>query len=169
MIQPLVGVWLLTASFCDEAEMPYLSNNRRDPHGVDNWLYGSSHEQLTRAMPAEGLTLHIESDSTFTERRHGQPNVPWFDAEGVLDTDVTPFDGLVRMEGRTGYLLLATPIRWAIPRDRVRKTRIRYEDGDTTICDKVELVDGRLVRTVSVVTDELYLERNVLVYRRSGT
>jgi hypothetical protein len=166
-MQSLVGTWLLTASLSIEGEISFVAN-RPDPAGVEDWLYGSSHELLAQATPAGGLILRIERDGNFTERRQGQPQVPWFDAEGVLDTEITTFDGVIRADGRVGYLLLATPIKWAIPKDRLRKTRMRYDDGDTVICDKVEPIDGRLIRTVSVISDALYLERTVLIYCKSG-
>jgi hypothetical protein len=165
-MQSLVGTWLLTASLSIDGELPYVGD-MPDPAGVENWLYGSSHDLLAHATPAVGLSLRIARDGTFTERRQGQPQVPWFDAEGVLDTEVTTFDGIIRADGRVGYVLLATPTKGAISKDRLRKTRMRYDDGETIICDQLEPIDGRLVRTVSVVSAELYLERTVLIYRRA--
>ena len=165
-MQSLVGTWLLTATLSVDGEIAF-SAHPSDLAGIENWLYGNSHELLAQATHADGLSLCIARDGSFTERRQGQPHVPWFDAEGVLDSDVTTFDGVVRADGHAGYLLLATPIKWAIPKDRVRMTRIRYDDGDTTICDKVEPIDKRLVRTISVVSDGLYFERTVLIYRRA--
>jgi hypothetical protein len=166
-MQSLVGTWLLSAVLSIDGELSF-AGDRPDAAGVDAWLYGNSHPLLPQATPAEGLTLCIARDGTFIERRHGQLHGSWFDAEGVLDTETTTFDGVVKADGHAGYLLLTTPNKWAIPQDRARKTRVRYDDGDTVICDKVEPIDGRLVRTISVVSDALYFERTVLIYRREA-
>ena len=165
-MQSLVGTWLLNAALTIDGDAPF-QGARPDAAGLDVWLYGNSHELLAQAAPADGLNLNIARDGTFNERRHGQPQVPWFDAEGVLDTEVTTFDGVVRADGHAGYLLLTTPPRGAVPQDRLRKTRVRYDDGDTIICDKIEPLESRLIRTISVVSDALFFERIVLIYRRA--
>ena len=43
---------------------------------------------------------------------------------------------------------------------------LRYDDGYTMIAEWLERSDNRLVRTVNVVTDELYLDRIVMVYQQ---
>ena len=43
---------------------------------------------------------------------------------------------------------------------------LRYDDGDTKICDRISLHEHNLIRTVNTVTDELYLDRTILVYKR---
>src|ERR1043165_1972162 len=106
-MQSLVGTWLLTAALSIDGEIPFQSE-RPDAAGLDAWVYGNNHERLAQAIPAEGLNLNIARDGTFTERRYGQPQIAWFDAEGVLDTEVTTFDGVVRADGHAGYLLPTT-------------------------------------------------------------
>lgn len=159
------GTWLLTAAISTNGAIPIVDGETEEG-AVDAWLYGSSHDMLGQTTPAHGLTLSIAADGSFAEEKTSTPALTWFDSEGVLDARVTPFDGVIHTEGSIGYLLLREPISWATPSDPLRATRVRYDDGDMIICDKLELVGEALVRTMSVVTDELYLDRTVLVYRR---
>ena len=41
----------------------------------------------------------------------------------------------------------------------------RYSDGDTMVCDTLRRAGDDLIRQVSVITDELYIDRIVLIYR----
>ena len=43
---------------------------------------------------------------------------------------------------------------------------LRYDDGDTKISDGLRLKEGRLLRMVNVVTDELYTDRQLVAYQR---
>ncbi|MEM6286757.1 MAG: hypothetical protein AAF845_06335, partial [Bacteroidota bacterium] len=45
---------------------------------------------------------------------------------------------------------------------------IRFDDGDTVVCDGLRRDGDALVRTISVVTDGAYPSRAVLRYRRLG-
>ncbi len=161
----IAGVWHLSAWLSANGQVPFVGDQPA-ANGVDNWLYGNSNELVAQTKPIQGLTLRINSDGSFTEERTEDLILPWFDREGVLDENVTPFSGVTKKEGEVSYLLLTSPVTWAIPTGAGRVGRIRYDDGDTIICDKLELLDRRLVRTTNVVTDELYLERVILIYER---
>ena len=43
---------------------------------------------------------------------------------------------------------------------------LRYDDGDTRISDGLRLQGTRLLRTMNVVTDELYTDRQLFAYER---
>ncbi len=45
---------------------------------------------------------------------------------------------------------------------------LRSDDGDTKISDGLGLRGTRLLRTMNVVTDELYVNRQLLAYERRG-
>lgn len=110
------------------------------------------------------MTLTIDANATLTEARTRALKLAWYDCEGVLDEQVTPFDGIVVIESDQMYLHLEAPICGA---SVVRNTRVRYDDGDTIICDRIERINDALVRTISVVTDELYLDRTILIYQKA--
>lgn len=161
----VVGTWLLAAATAISSEVAFTETETAG--GVDAWLYGSSNHLLDQAQPLEGLKLTIGADATFTEVKTRDLNLAWYDRDGVLDTQVTPFNGIVMVEGKIMYLLLEVSIAGASSEVEVRTTRVRYDDGDTIICDQIERFNDSLVRTMSVVTDELYLDRTVLIYRKA--
>lgn len=67
-----------------------------------------------------------------------------------------PFDGHLVVAGDAFNLVLPG-----------KEHPIRSDDGDTTIADRFELDEaGRLLRSVSIVTDGYYLNRHLLVYER---
>ncbi|WP_221645468.1 hypothetical protein, partial [Nostoc sp. UCD120] len=59
-------------------------------------------------------------------------------------------------------------VSWAVPSDEVNKKKLRYDDGDTKIADSIEVQGEQLIRTISVVTDELYLDRVIIVYKKAN-
>lgn len=162
----MIGIWVLISSLTVESDIPFVGQEP-ETDGVNTWLYGNSNELLGQASPTPGLTLRIEPNGVFSEERTDNLKLSWFDEEGVLTETVAPFGGIVNTEGALSYLVLAAPISWATPIEPLRKARVRYDDNDTVICDKLEVIDGQLIRTMSVVTDELYLNRTVLIYRRA--
>ncbi|GAB5515737.1 hypothetical protein [Rhodopirellula baltica] len=87
-----------------------------------------------------------------------------FDLEGIQINDYQPMSGEVRIRKRVGFLIpdggpqYGLPISIDLP--------LRYDDGDTKVCDAIRAFDDHLVRQLSVVTDELYLDRMTLLYRR---
>ncbi|MBW4579077.1 MAG: hypothetical protein KME42_05810 [Tildeniella nuda ZEHNDER 1965/U140] len=162
---PPVGVWLLTAATAIDDEVDLEGLPAADQ--IDEWLYSTAYDLIDEAEPVSGLKLTIHADGTFTEEKTGLLNLPWYDREGVLDEAVTPFSGILKTEENLMYLHLEEPISWATPEDTIREVRVRYDDGDTIICDRIEIISNQLVRTMSVVTDELYLNKVLLIYQKT--
>jgi hypothetical protein len=150
------GTWILSGTFALNSEIPIIGDEPK-PNGVEEWLEGNSLETLAQLTPADGLKLTISSDGTFTEERVGAPQITWYDSEGVLESNVNPFNGAIQ-EAEGKFYLIA---------DDIEPTgNLRYDDGDTKIADSLTVIDGDLIRTVSVVTDELYLDRILLRYKK---
>ncbi len=166
-IELLVGTWLLTGSISLNSQIKFI-DDEPDPNGVENWLNGNSNNLIAQVAATEGLTLTISSDGKFFEAITGTPKVYWFDFEGVLQSEVIPFNGHLSFYDSKAFLLLDEPISWAVPSDEVNKKKLRYDDGDTKIADSIELQGSQLIRTISVVTDELYLDRVIIVYKKAN-
>jgi hypothetical protein len=161
------GTWILVASGSSRSEVEFLDNDEPDPHGVSKWLNGFDDGLIKEAKATSGLTLTVESDGTFAERAEGAPKVDWFDEEGVLQAQVTPFDGVIVTTADVSFLRPVEIASWALPVEgRYGTSVLRYDDGDTKISDGIRVIDGRLIRTVNVATDDLYLDRVVIVYER---
>lgn len=162
----LIGVWVLSSFLTTSGEITFIGEEP-EKGGVERWLYGNNSNQLNKARPITGLKLTIKADGSFSESRFGNPKFSWFNQEGVLDDKVTPFNGVLKMDGSRAYLHLAVPVAWANPTEAVRLNRVRYDDGDTIICDNIEVKSGYLIRTISVVTDEMYFDRTTLIYKKA--
>lgn len=160
--QSFLGVWNLTGSFSVSGELDVDPETEEGKTELSDWIFGNSRDELDQLAPAAGLQLTIHNNATFTERKTADPEITWFDAEGVQDDDVVPFDGVYTVRDGKAYLTLAEPPDWATSPDR---KRIRYDDGDTVICDSIEFIGGNLVRTISVTSDGAYLDRVVLQYK----
>lgn len=167
----LLGEWHLAAATSATAELEVV-DDKPDPDAVAGWLNGFDGASLAAAQKTSGLVLTITAAGSFTERVTGKPAVQqWFDVEGMLTDEVAPFDGAVVVG--TGQ-----EVAWLRPRgvpDFARPVEgrhgsavLRYDDRDTQIADGLRIVGTNLVRTVNVVTDEQYLDRIVLVYRRAA-
>jgi hypothetical protein len=159
----IVGIWQLVATLALHDELPLFDDIPPRLVAIDEWLYGNSHELIRQATPIAGLQLQLNADATFTETKTQDLDLEWYDVEGVSAPSVIPFDGVIRADDDHLYL---HPDTESTLEDPVRSYRVRYDDGDTTICDRAELVQDRLVRTMSVVTDELYLDRSILIYQK---
>jgi|GEM_PF-4391016 len=161
------GEWRLVASGSINAEIAFINDEEPDPNGVSDWLNGFDHALVAASKPTSGLTLSIAADGTFSEIVSGNPQVYWFDVEGVLESEVIPFSGVVVHNDQASYLRPTSIATWATPVEgRYGLAVLRYDDGDTEISDSVRLVENQLIRTVNVVTDELYLDRIAIVYER---
>jgi hypothetical protein len=164
----LDGRWRATGTCSANSQIKIDLSGVPDPNGVADWLNGFDSGLARDARPTSGLILTIETTAgTFTERLTGDPLVEWFDAEGVLTQGVSPFDGTFISNAQGAYLCPQDVPKWAAPvAGRYGEAILRYDDGDTKIADSLRVVEGRLVRTVNVVTDELYLNRVVIIYER---
>lgn len=165
----IIGEWRLVG-FTQATGEAKLIGEESDQADIDAWLNGSGEDLAGLAEPAEGLSLTIGEDLTLSEQRHGSPRVTWFDAEAVLVEEVVPIDGPLLGDGAVRYLRPDSIASWAVPVEgRHGAAVLRYDDGDTKIVDAFSLSGERLVRTVNVVTDELYFNRAVLLYARDGS
>lgn len=167
-IDSFSGRWKATATCSTHAENTLISEDEADPNGIVDWLNGFDATLVRAAKPVSGLVLTIEmARGTFTEKVRGNPAIAWYDAEGVLTEKVWPFDGTIACNTQGAYLRPQEVPWWAIPLDfRYQEAILRYDDCDTRIADNLRVVDGRLVRTVNIVTDDTYLDRVVIVYER---
>lgn len=161
-IEDLVGTWNLIGSLSISSEIQ-LTGEDSSTQSVNEWLRGKSDELVDSLESTQGLILTILADGRFVEEKTGNPNVPWYDQEGVLQSEVTPFHGYLRVDPAGAHLMPDDVPSWATPEQKSGLT-LRYDDGDTKISDRIERRDDRLIRTVSVVTDELYLDRTLMVY-----
>lgn len=161
----IAGTWDLVGVAQAESSAG-LIGEETDPADVNAWLNGHDDMLLPGAGTASGLRFRIEN-AVFHEELTGSPSVPWFDAEGVLAEEVVPFNGRLIHSADGLYLRPADSPSWAMQADgRHGPAVLRYDDGDTKIADSLRIVGTQLVRTVNVVTDELYLNRIVLIYVR---
>jgi hypothetical protein len=170
MNSELEGTWILAKSISTTAEILYEEEfpDRDTSKEINDWLYGNSYNLRDDAEVITGLKLKIDANGAFSEENVGNPQLSWFDEDGVLDEKVTTFSGTLKIEDRIAYFHLENPKAWIIVNSAGRKSRVRYDDGDTIICDKVEIIDKSLVRTISVITDELYLDRTMLIYEKNN-
>lgn len=163
-IESTIGTWLLIGSVSINSEVSFVGEEP-DPNGVKDWLNGEGKELIDKINATSGLTLNIGSDGTFTETKEGNPRVYWFSDEGVLESEVVPFNGVVKTNRAGSFLQPEEIPSWATPTDDYG-VALRYDDGDTKISDHIYIAGENLVRTINVVTDELYLDRIVVVYKK---
>ncbi len=161
-ISVFVGKWVLIGSFSIKSELQFIGR-KPDSNGVKNWLNNPMSQVLKRVKSTEGLTLIINPDGTFQEQKTGNPKVEWFDCEGVLCAEVKPFNGYINVLESKPYLMTDQCPSWA------KDKKLRYNDGDTKICDTVHLDNEQLIRVVSIVTDDMYFDKVVLVYAKKIT
>jgi hypothetical protein len=123
-------------------------------------------ELVPKIEPTSGLSLKIMNSDRFMQVVSGHPNVTWYDVEGMLENQVIPFDGSCTMTDNRLYLIADQRPNWAISKDKTRQKFFRYDDGDTVVCDFVELIQGQLHRTVNVLTYSLYKSQILMVFER---
>lgn len=165
-ISAFVGTWVLTGSTSIKGELAIVDGSP-DPNGVEDWLNGSGLSLFETVDATSGLSIDIQPDGTFSEQKQGNPEIEWYDFEGVL-TEVEPFNGSLVANEQGVYLLADDAPEWRMPTENEYGVAVlRYDDGDTKISDRLEKKDDLLIRTMNVVTDELYFDRIVIVYRRS--
>ncbi|MGB7070008.1 MAG: hypothetical protein WBD22_10990 [Pyrinomonadaceae bacterium] len=158
-----VGTWVLAGHKSINEELDISHESQAFETEMAEWLYGNSDDAVSGLEPVSGLRLSVAGNGTFTELKTSLPEIDWFDAEGVLDDEVNPFSGIYNVSDSRAYLTFKDPPEWSRSED---KARIRYDDGDTKICDSLFVKDDGLVRTISVVSDDLYLNRVILRYER---
>lgn len=162
----VAGRWALVGSASTNDEIAF-ADDEPDPNGVSDWLNGHGDDLEASIKPTSGLELTISEDGRFSEALVDQPEVCWFDIEGVLCNDVVPFNGALISDNALFYLQPDGIPRWSVhTQNRYGKALLRYDDGDTKICDSLCLKGDRLLRTVNIVTDELCTDRVLIAYER---
>lgn len=159
------GTWDLNGSFDNHGQFEIIKDIEEYRRIYERWLRDEDYENLENLNKADGLRLEIKSDGTFTESKTGNPQLEWFDEDGVSVSKITPFDGIYKIYDDRAFLTLQTPSNLSYTND---PERIRYDDGDTKVCDSLRIVGEDLIRTVSVITDELYTIRILMRYTRSS-
>lgn len=163
------GIWILDGSFVENGSIPEVEDIKKYRQSYKDWLLSDDYEPLTSLKPASGLELTINPDGSFTERQTKSPDVAaWYDWEGIADNSVQPFDGKYVKSGARAYLKyeLTDVSHWN--KTAFTHKYFRFDDGDTKICDSLRIVDSSLIRTMMVLTDELWTTRLVLRYRQSS-
>lgn len=160
-----LGTWQLQASASTESEIEFV-----EPQFDAEFecLSLSGIDLLETANPATGLVLEITDAMEFTQNVTGNPEVTWYDVEGVLQRNVSPFDGKCftpRPDGRL-YLISNDRAKWATPKDEAKLPYFRHDDSDTVICDFVELHGPDLLRTMNVLTDGHYLSHTLMKFAK---
>lgn len=164
-IQELIGKWKLIASAAEKAENSF-TDNRPSKTGLKNWLESVNHKLISSASENQGLVVEIDSDGNFNEQKTGEPKIDWYDNEGILVGTVTPFDGKLVEFSSKFYLIPNEVPSFAQPKDGLFEAKLRYDDGDTKICEQIEFFDDKLIRTINISTDECRFDRIVLVYAK---
>lgn len=159
------GTWTLVSAASAETDIELDADEPSAATAISAQLRRSAFELLPAAERTDGLLLEILGSDRFTHTLMGNPKVLWFGADGVLENAVVPFNGTCNATLDRLYLLAADCPIWAQPQAD-RQASFRYDDGDTLICDFVELIQGQLYRTVNVLTDGLYKSQILMVFER---
>lgn len=138
---------------------------------LDAWRRGEPDpaEDFPIADPARGLTLRISADGTLTEHLDAPTGQqPFFAAAALAVGTDFPVAGRLRFVDGLAFVVTdqdeATPLD---DEDGELAAWVRYTDPDTTITDRILIdQDGELCREISIVTDDLYRSRVLLIYRR---
>jgi hypothetical protein len=165
-IENFVGTWKLSAYSRDES-VAELGDDGPDYEAIANWVNDCSPKTIKEMKDVTGLVLTITKEGLFSELLNGNPDVEWFDKNGILCANVQTFDGVVDSSKSKTSLIADGVSSWDLPDDDLYEAKCRYDDGDTLICDYIQKVDGYIVRTVNVVSDEEHLYRNTFIYSRS--
>src|SRR5262245_46298324 len=116
----------------------------------DEFLYQDPADPLTQADDdgeVRGSALSVGANGAFSQAGECNRPVLTYDQDGVQVSGVAEFNGVLREEGGRHYLLTEAA-------GSAGTGRLRYDDGDTRVCDSARVIGGRLVRTVCVITDE---------------
>ena len=154
------GSWELT-QYCHVNDEFRLTDGELAAGDADSWLLGLPNADQ-RTVSSAGLQLAIEG-TLFTETASDFSEL-MFDREGIQVNDYSPMSGKIISIKNVGFLLPQGVPEHALPPIR-NDVAARYDDGDTVVCDTLRLSDRNLLRQVSVITDELYIDRMVLVYQ----
>lgn len=160
------GNWELTRYGSDTAEIAYddTDDGPRETE-IRAWLIGNEVSMIGNSLPQTGLRITIEQNR-FEESVFRFDEL-MFDVDGVQVNDYQPMSGNLSISERVAFMAPDESDKPA-SLDGTGAKAVRYDDGDTKVCDTLRLSGQMLVRQTSVVTDEIYLERMLLIYRRIG-
>lgn len=161
-----LGKWALDGYAYIEASSP---GKQPGPADIADWLLARAQADRAELEARTGLELTIRRDGSYSEQVVGdEPSMLWYDSEGVQTDSPGPTEGTIRdVDGRVAVSLHPrdapppTP-----PHQEGLRGILRYDDGDTQVSDILQVVGESLIRTISVVTDELYFSRIAARYRR---
>ena len=156
----LSGNWHLVGYNHVNDELPLFDGEPR-VEDIRSWLIGSVDTQPDVAA-VSGLKIEIDH-SSFSEIVI-EFSLLMFDVEGVQVNDYQPMTGRLHVVEQVGFILPDDVPDYASPFID-NGLASRYSDGDTIVCDTLRRTGDNLIRQVSVITDELYLDRIVLTYR----
>jgi hypothetical protein len=159
------GQWVLIGSTSRKGEVRFINEEPIDADIFD-WLNGQELDVVDEIEQTNCLSMSIFDDNTFTEvKNNAESNFDWYDEEGVLDPDFIPFGGAIKCNAHGIFIQPKKISAMGLPTEEYGAI-LRYDDGDTKICDRISLHEKNMIRTISIVTDELYLDRTILVYKK---
>ena len=154
------GHWHLVGYRHFNDELP-LTDSETGADDIHSWLLGS--DNIVRDVPtATGLKIQIDGN-TFSEAVKSFDDL-MFDIEGIQVNDYQPMAGTIHFVADIGFVRPDGVPDYASPQIKT-DLAARYSDGDTIVGDTLRRAGDNLIRQISVVTDELYVDRIVLVYR----
>lgn len=77
------GIWYLEGYFNSSGQFEILADIEEYRRIYEKWLRDENYKNLENLTKTEGLRLEIKSDGTFTEMSEGNPQIEWFDEEGI--------------------------------------------------------------------------------------
>lgn len=163
---PIDGSWRLEA-YAFVEEMIYGAQPERGAQ--DNWLFAQGNEGIADLKKQTGMELSIQADGSFSELKTDRKvSVVWYDSEGVEVAAPEATKGRLKaIKGHNGYFLHPSDAPSWMPRSRESdQDALRYDDGDTLICDIVRPEGDKLIRVMSAITDGMYLSRVLARYKR---
>jgi hypothetical protein len=141
LISAFAGKWKLIAWAKEKSENTF-KDNRPSKSTVQIWLNSNNMELANNPSEGHGLVLEITSDGNFTENKTDEPDIDWYDEEGVLSNQVKPYNGKL-IESDSGFYILPNNVpSFGSPKDEKSEAKLRYDDGDTKICEILEFLSN---------------------------
>lgn len=166
----LVGTWELigTVSWTHDAEdIARITTEGGRERVTRQWLRGERMEDAPPVRPVEGLRLDINNEAVLTEELTvADVRCEWFDAEGLLRPQATPFSGVVVVENGVGHVMADDPDDETDEGARPGGMFLRVDNGATELTDRLSTNATGMTRIMSAVTEGEHLNRTVLYYRR---
>jgi hypothetical protein len=149
----------------DELE---LNNKVADQLKAEQWLKGEFKLDSIKLKVVSGSELTVKDAKYFDKLMVEKPQVLMYDLEGVETDEFPVMDGQLHTN-QAGDIMYCRPNKmpkidnFTYPNCSII---VRYDDGDTVICESFQVKNNKLYRITSVITDELYLSRSILEYEK---